>query len=76
MATLTNMTLSNIIFLEGKPEASDKNDILRLEGFKLEKNEENKRKMEIVNSRMPNSRMPTHFSRIAQKIGVNRPSRR
>ncbi len=42
MATLTNMTLSNIIFLEGKPEASDKNDILRLEGFKLEKNEENK----------------------------------
>ena len=43
---------------------------------KARKNEEKKRKMEIVNSRMPNSRMPTHFSRIAQKIGVNRPSRR
>ena len=42
MAVITNMTLSNIIFIEGKPEASDKNDVLRLEGFKREKIEENK----------------------------------
>ena len=42
MAVITNMTLSNIIFIEGKPEASDKNDVLRLEGFKREKKEESK----------------------------------
>ena len=42
MAVITNMTLSNIIFIEGKPESSDKNDVLRLEGFKPEKNEGSK----------------------------------
>ena len=42
MAVITNMTLSNIIFIEGKPEASNGNDVLRLEGFKLEKKEGSK----------------------------------